>query len=165
MKTLYIVRHAKSSWKEHGTTDFDRPLNKRGERDAPHMGKVLKSVNIIPDIVYSSPAKRAITTCRIMCDELGYEEDRIIQSQSIYEAGIGNLMDIINSIPDKHNSAMLFGHNPGLTMLVNYLSNKHVDNIPTCGAVKINFDVTTWETIADRAGKIEFFEYPKKYFE
>ena len=164
MKTLYLVRHAKSSWKDNSLKDFDRPLNERGKRDAPFMGKLIREKGINPDIIISSPAKRAISTAKYFSAEFNKSKKEIIENNNIYEAGAGQLIDIINSIADNNNSAMLFGHNPGFTMLSNYLADKRIDNIPTCGVVTITFDVDSWKEIEVGTGKLIEFEYPKKYF-
>lgn len=163
MKILYIVRHAKSSWKEAGRTDFERSLNRRGMHNAPFMGNLLAEQNVKPDIILSSPAKRAITTARLISDSLGYSTDNIQEEESIYEAGIGLLVKIINNISDTNNIAMIFGHNPGLTMVTNYMCDKYIDNIPTCGIVKIELNVDSWNDVADECGEIISFDYPKKY--
>ncbi len=165
MKTLYLTRHAKSSWKELDLDDFDRPLNKRGKRDAPFMGQLLKKKNILPDVLISSPAVRAYTTARTIATEIGYPAENIMTDENIYEASSSELLDIINSIEDENRSAMLFGHNPGFTMLSNYLSGKDILNIPTCGIVKIEFEKEKWSDIEIDTGKLIWFEYPKKYFE
>jgi len=164
LKTLYIVRHAKSSWKDSGIADVDRPLNKRGNRDAPFMGNLLFQKGISPDVMFSSPANRAITTAEAFATQLNYPQESIIIDKNIYEAGIGSLLRTINNVGNENSSAMLFGHNPGLTMLSNYLSDKYIDNIPTCAVVGIYLDITKWVDAADKCGKLDIFEYPKKYF-
>ncbi|MBU1099267.1 MAG: histidine phosphatase family protein [Bacteroidetes bacterium] len=163
MKNLYIVRHAKSSWKEAGRTDFERSLNTRGLHNAPFMGRLLAEQNVKPDIILSSPAKRAITTARLFSDSLGYPLENIVEEESIYEAGINSLVKVINGIPDKYNIAMIFGHNPGLTIVTNYMCDKYIDNIPTCGIVKIELNVDSWNDVADECGKIISFDYPKRH--
>ena len=164
MKTLYIVRHAKSSWKEQGLTDFERPLNQRGLHDAPFMGKLMADKKEVPDLILSSPANRAISTAKIFRSQLHLDKKTIVEEEIIYEAGLGNLIKIINNLSETYNSVMLFGHNPGLTYLANYLGDKSIDNIPTCGIVKITFDINSWDEVSDGSGKIVFFEYPKKHF-
>jgi phosphohistidine phosphatase len=165
MKTLILVRHAKSSWKDHDLKDFDRPLNERGKRDAPFMGALIKEKGILPDVLISSPAKRAITTAGLFAKKLSIAKNEIIENEKIYEASAGELIDIINAIDDTKSSAMIFGHNPGLTMVANYLSDKRIDNIPTCGMVVITFEENSWKSIQIGSGKLIEFEYPKKYFD
>lgn len=161
MKVLYIVRHAKSSWANPMQADFDRPLNDRGKRDAPRMGKRLKERRIIPDIMLTSPAKRALSTCKRIAETTGYEKAKIKTDQKLYHADETGLLKVVQSIKDKHHSAMLFGHNPGLTDFVNEISQSNLDNIPTCGIVAVVFMVDSWKEIGFGGGKLEFFDFPK----
>jgi phosphohistidine phosphatase len=164
MKTLYLIRHAKSSWDYPELTDFERPLNKRGKRDAPYMGQLLADMKVKPELIISSPALRAYYTARIIAGRIGYPFDEIETAESIYKSDAGELIELIQLVEDEYNSLMLFGHNPALTQTSNYLSDKHLDNIPTCGIVCIEFKTETWKEIKPDNGKFVFFEYPKKYF-
>jgi phosphohistidine phosphatase len=163
MKTLYIVRHAKSSWDEINISDFDRPLNERGKRDAPRMGRRLKEKNILPNLMLSSPAKRALSTCRRIAEVLGYDTEKIKTDRSLYHASEDSLLDIIRNVKDKHTVLMIFGHNPGLTDFVNELStdDNFIDNIPTCGVVCFKFPIETWKQIDFGKGEFIFFDFPK----
>jgi phosphohistidine phosphatase len=162
MKTLYLVRHAKSSWKDSSLDDIERPLNKRGKRDAPFMGEVLKEKVAIPDVVFSSPAKRASKTAQIISELIGYQKKDILYAEEIYEASSRELVDFIKSLDNKYSSVMIFGHNPGFTMLNNFLSKKYIDNIPTCGIVALEFN-NSWKEIEKNSAKMLFFDYPKRY--
>jgi phosphohistidine phosphatase len=162
MKTLYLVRHAKSSWKDSSLDDIERPLNKRGKRDAPFMGELLKEKVVIPDVVISSPAKRASKTAQIITEQIGYSKKDIIYAEEIYEASSRELVDFIKKLEDKYNSVMIFGHNPGFTMLNNFLSKKYIDNIPTCGIVALEFN-SSWKEIEKNSAKMLFFDFPKRY--
>ncbi|OGU54559.1 MAG: phosphohistidine phosphatase [Ignavibacteria bacterium RBG_13_36_8] len=163
MKRLYLTRHAKSNWKDTGLTDFERPLNKRGKRDAPFMGKLLNEQGIKPDLIISSAAVRAVDTAKNISEKIGYRIDQIIIDKSIYEADSLHLFEIIKSLSEKYNTVMLIGHNPDLTYFANYLGDKRIDNIPTCGIVTIEFDTGSWRLVQPESGKIISFEYPKKY--
>ncbi len=163
MKTLYLNRHAKSSWSDYSLSDFDRPLNKRGKRDAPFMGEVLSKKVKPPQLIYTSPAKRAITTAIQIAKSFGYEEKKIIKNPDIYGAVVSDLMRIINRTSDEYDIIMLFGHNPTFTMAANYLSDKYIDNLPTSGFVQIDFNLDSWNDIEGNTGKLVLFEYPKKY--
>jgi phosphohistidine phosphatase len=163
MKTLYLNRHAKSSWDNPGLSDFDRPLNNRGKRDAPLMGKILSEKVNSPQVIYSSPANRAITTANQIAESFGYNKNNIIQDQKIYDAVISDIIKIINLTSDEYDTIMFFGHNPTFTMISNYLSNKYIDNLPTCGFVQINFALETWKEVEGNTGKLILFEYPKKH--
>ncbi len=164
MKTIYLVRHAKSSWSNPALSDFDRPLNKRGKRDAPFMGDLLKKLKIKPELILSSPAKRTKKTAIEVSEKLDYPLKKIIFKEEMYEASDNELLKVIQKLDEKVESVMLFAHNPGLTQLNNYLSDQYLDNIPTCGVVAIQFDCK-WNEIKKDSGKFLFFEYPKKYLE
>lgn len=162
MKTLYLLRHAKSSWKDAELSDIDRPLNKRGKEDAPKMGKRLAKLNVLPDFIISSPAKRTFRTASIIAPLLGYTEKNIKIDMRLYGANIQQILEVIQEEMDQHDSIMIVGHNPGLTQLVEYLSSIDVENIPTCGLVQINFKVDQWTQIQEGLGELTLFEYPKK---
>ena len=164
MKTLYLVRHAKSSWKNQGLTDFDRPLNKRGKRDAPFMGEVLNDKKIHTDFILTSPAKRANKTAAEIAANIGYPIKKISFDEDIYEASFTTLLEVIKKLDDKYDSVMLIGHNPGLTVLNNHISDHYIDNIPTCGIVALQSD-KNWSEIDKNSCKFLFFEHPKMYLE
>jgi len=155
-KTLYIARHAKSSWDDVSLSDFERPLNKRGKRDAPFMANILKEKGITPDLILSSPAKRAKKTAKHYHEILGGE---IQYDERIYEASLMSLIYLVQETLEKVDSVMIVGHNPGLTALNDKLSDKSIYNIPTAAVVGIVFE----DEIAPYKGKQLFFEYPKKY--
>lgn len=160
MKKLFIIRHAKSSWKDYSLDDFDRPLNKRGFLNAPLMGKYLKDKNIVPDIILSSPALRAKTTAEIIANKVKYKK-QIVYEESIYEVDINTLHNIITSLKNKYNIAFIIGHNPGLNLLVdNYVGFD--ENIPTCGVVELEIKSDSWENINSKNIKLLSFNYPKK---
>lgn len=162
MKTLYIVRHAKSSWDFPELSDYERPLNTRGLRNAPEMGKRLKLQNIKPDLVLTSPAKRALETSRIICSEIGYPENKVQRKEELYHADEDEILEVIQEVSDQHKSLMLFGHNPGLTFFVNEMTSENIYNIPTCGIVAIELEVERWQDLDFDQGKLIFFDYPKK---
>lgn len=163
MKTLYLVRHAKSSWDNPNQGDFDRPLNRRGEKAAPFMAKLMQQKSVNPDLILSSPANRALTTAEIFCETLGYPPEKIEQRIEIYEGGLNHMLRLVQQIPDSCTTAMLFGHNPTLTSFANFISGKHLENIVTCGIVRIDMKNSSWqETLLD-SGELVWYEYPKKY--
>ncbi len=164
MKRLYLVRHAKSSWSNPELRDFDRPLNKRGKRDAPFMGKLIKEKGIKPDLIITSPARRALRTAEYFADELNYPKEKIIRDEILYEAGVKDIAKIISGISNDSETIMLFGHNPGLTDFCNSVSDKYIDNIPTSAVVSLTLKTGQWSDINANTCKLEFFEYPKKYF-
>jgi phosphohistidine phosphatase len=163
MKTLYLVRHAKSSWKYPELDDFERPLNKRGRKSAPLMGTVLKKLKVAPDIIISSPANRAAMTARIIADRIDYPPEKIRYSESIYESSANVLIHFIEHIDDDVDKVMVVGHNPATTDLANYFGGKPIRNIPTCGVFCVDLDISSWAKIFEHCGKLNFFEFPKKH--
>ena len=162
MKTIYLVRHAKWYWGDQSTPDFDRPLNKRGKRDAPLMGDILNDKKIKPDLIISSPAKRAKKTAITIADKISYPKKKIVYKEELYEASINTIVKVLKKLDEKNNSVMIFGHNPGLTLFNNHISNRYIDNIPTCGVVTIETD-KKWNEIDKNSCKLLFFEHPKMY--
>jgi phosphohistidine phosphatase len=162
MKSLTIVRHAKSSWKDRGLSDRERPLNKRGNRDAPIMGQRLAAAGIRPSQIISSPAVRAWTTARIFAKELGYPTEFLQREDGLYLASLDNLLDVIATQDSGFNNLMLFGHNPGLTDLVNYLVPGLTNNLPTAGVVSVELDCDDWMLYDKPPVQLILHDYPKK---
>jgi len=166
MKTLYLVRHAKSSWDNADLSDFDRPLNKRGQKDAPRMGKRLKEKRVTPDIMITSPAERALATCKEMALTLGFAKEKIITDRRLYHADEDQILKVIKELRDsprdREEIVMLFGHNPGLTEFVNSLLTETIDNIPTCGVVAAMLHINHWKEIHFGCGEMVFFDFPKQ---
>jgi phosphohistidine phosphatase len=162
MKTLVIVRHAKSSWDDAGLSDHQRPLSKRGLRDAPMMGARLAEWGPPVDRVISSSAARALATAELVTEEMGLPWDEIQIEDALYHASEEEMIDIINEQDDYVDGLMLFGHNPGMTYLVNDLSNLDLDNLPTCGVVVLQFEVDSWSEIGDQIASAAEFDFPKK---
>ena len=163
MKKLYIIRHAKSSWKDTTLDDFDRPLNKRGKLNAPFMGTKLKERGIVPDIMISSSAFRAKNTAEIIAKKVKYSK-KIIFKKEIYDVGESAIRKILKKLDDEKSVVFLFGHNPDLNML----AERYVgfdENIPTCGIVEIEFDCKRWKDISSLNAKFISFDYPKRYKE
>jgi len=160
---LYIVRHAKSSWDNMDISDFDRPLNDRGLKDAPHMGKRLKERGVHPDLMISSPAVRALTTCSALAIALGYPEDKIKTDKRLYHAAEDKLLTVIKECRNAQDPRVILvvGHNPGLTEFANRLLDDSIDNIPTCGIVAGELNIESWDDLAWGCGEREFFETPK----
>lgn len=161
MKTLYFCRHAKSDWST-ALPDHERPLNDRGEKSAPLMLDVWKRLDPIPELWVSSSAKRALQTAQIMASEFsGNVEMRV--EHKLYHAGVSEWLDVIHGLPADRDDCALFGHNPGITHVVNLLTSSDISNIPTCGLVKITFELDEWRLISQNTGVLNWFEYPKKY--
>ena len=163
MKKLFLLRHAKSSWSNPELDDFERPLNKRGHRDIPVMAKTITELKINPDFILSSPALRAAYTARNIAQMTGVPEELLQYHNLIYDASTSVLLNIVRNIDDKINCLLLVGHNPGLTSLANYLSDKRVENIPTCGLYGMELNILTWQKTSEKSAEYLLFEYPKKY--
>ena len=165
MLTLFLIRHAKSSWNIPGIDDFDRPLNDRGERNAPFMGKQLAVRNEKPGVLLSSPANRAFSTAKHIARELGYDQNDIVKKNELYHAGVHTWLKVVNELDPEQDSVMIFGHNDGITEFANYLTRAYIDHIPTCGIVKIRFDFDDWKMVSEGTGELVYFDYPKRYKE
>lgn len=162
MKHLFLCRHAKSSWSDTTLADIDRPLNKRGRRDAPLMGIRLAMLGVKPDAIVSSPARRAHKTARHLAGSLGLSRKRVMVIDEIYEASPEILLAIIRSFSNKVGQAVMVGHNSEITALANELGGLGIDNIPTCGVVALDFAVGSWHDVMKSKGVQIFFEYPRK---
>ncbi len=161
MKTLYLVRHAKSSWNNANLSDHDRPLNDRGEQDAPRMGKRLRKRKPQPAIIISSSAVRAETTATLLAETIGYPISDLIIDARLYGAEPNDVVSIIHELDDGIDCAMLVGHNPTFTELINTLSGSQIQNVPTCGMAVLKFQTNTWSKIGRDKGELLDFDYPK----
>lgn len=162
MHLLTLVRHAKSSWDHPTIDDFERPLNERGQRDAPRMAERVKRALGVPDRLVSSPAVRAITTARVFAETFGLAPTEVDEQARIYEASAESLLDIVRLFDNRHRHVMLFGHNPGLTELAHLLARCSFDDLPTCAAVQVGFDVALWSDVDEGGGTQRFYAFPKQ---
>ena len=164
MKTLYLLRHAKSSWKFEDLNDHDRPLAKRGRTDAPLIGQELCERKIKLDLIISSSAVRALSTATIVAKELDFDPEKIAVQEEIYRIDASSLLHFAQALPDEYSQVMLVGHNPTFTELANMLvPDKSIANIPTAGVVGISFDCSYWGQISSDNAKLLFFDFPKNY--
>ena len=162
MKTLLLVRHAKSSWKDRSLTDHLRPLNKRGRRDAPVIGRRLAERGVEVELMISSSAARAMATAEAIAEEIEYPWDEIVEEDRLYEADTEQILSVLEEQDNWIDSLMLVGHNPGLTALASYLSRSNIGNVPTAGVVDLRYDADTWTGIAALRPSRVVFDYPKK---
>jgi phosphohistidine phosphatase len=160
-KELLLVRHAKSSWDDPYLDDHDRPLNERGLRNAPEMGKRLQGLSIRPEVWISSTALRAMTTAEILAEQVGFPQDQIQRSTDLYHASATDLQEFIAGLDDAIGFAVLFGHNPGITSLVANLYGLTIDNIPTCGVVHLQFIEADWKAASSELPARATFDFPK----
>lgn len=161
MKTIYIVRHAKSSWDDLSLSDHDRPLLPVGVKRTQRVAKFLKSKNVRPGLLLSSSAVRALATARIIAGGIGYPPDKIKVEPRLYEASADTILAELCALPDEVESVMIFGHNPTLTVFVNLYLKRSIDNLPTSGVVAVGFKADKWENIAGVYFKVNFAVFPK----
>ena len=160
-KKLYLIRHAKSSWKEAQIADIDRPLKGRGVRDAYNSSQWLAQQDAFPDLMLSSPATRALHTALIFAKNLDYAYRDIQIEEGIYEASTAQLGQIVKQLDDRYQRVFLFGHNPTITQFVNSCIDHRIDNVPTTGIACLKFELEKWASIGKEA-ELVFFDYPKR---
>jgi phosphohistidine phosphatase len=164
LKRLTLVRHAKSDWSLPGQADWDRPLNKRGQRDAPEMARRLRSRRLKPDLILSSPAVRALSTATVMARELKVPAAHVMQDERLYLSSPADLLAVIRERGGEARHVMVLGHNPGLTECANRLSaGDHIDNLPTCGVFTAQFAIKAWHDLDWGGGQEAEFDYPKHH--
>jgi phosphohistidine phosphatase len=162
MKTLTLLRHAKSSWSDASLRDSERPLNGRGHRDAPIMAERIKDAGIRPSLILSSPAVRAWTTAKAIAHEIGYPIEFLQREDRLYHASVRSLLGVISDQDTGFNNLMIVGHNPGLTDFANYLIPDLTDNIPTCGVVSFEIHRDDWFLDGDAETSLMIYDYPKR---
>ncbi len=162
MKTLYLVRHAKSSWNNATMSDHARPLNDRGKRDAPEMGKRLRQRKPQPTIIICSSAVRAETTATILAEAIDYPIVNLNIDERLYGAEATDVIAIIHELDNATDCAMLVGHNPTFTHVINALSGSQMEEVPTCSMAILRFSTDTWSKIDQVQGELLDFDYPKK---
>ncbi len=162
MKTLTLVRHAKSSWSDAHLSDRKRPLNKRGKRDAPAMGKRIARHGIRPSLIISSPAKRAWSTAKLIAAEIAYPIEFLQREDSLYLASLDEILGVIVAQDNRFNNMMIVGHNPGMTDFANFLSPGLTNNLPTAGVVSVQIDQDDWNLYEQPTTELLVYDYPKK---
>jgi phosphohistidine phosphatase len=150
MKTLLVLRHAKSSWREAELADHDRPLNKRGKRDAPRMGELLRAEGLLPDLILTSSARRALTTAELVAEASGYDGE-IQVSRDLYAAGPEEFIDALCALPDELETVMVVGHNPGLEELVEALTEES-SAMPTAALAQVELKIERWVDLQEEEG-------------
>jgi len=160
-KTLYLVRHAKSSWGEQGLADRQRPLNKRGGSDCQEMGSRLYRRGWIPDLIVSSPALRAVTTARCIARQLQYPEADIVEEEAMYCSGTDALNTVLQRLDERFSAVTLVGHNPDMTGLVNLLCGPAIDDMPTCAIAVVRLNIEYWLEAGTSDGELAAYDFPK----
>ncbi len=161
MKTLILVRHAKSDWSADGLPDFDRPLNERGKRDAPLMAARLAEKIKKVDVIVASPAKRAAKTAKIFAEQFGISKEDILYKDELYLPAPAVFYTVIEKLDDRFEQVLLFSHNNGITDFANELSNARIDNIPTCGIFAVQIATDSWTDFRQAKKTFLFVDYPK----
>jgi phosphohistidine phosphatase len=160
MKTLLLLRHAKSSWKDASLDDFDRPLNGRGLKAAPQMGKFMRKQKVEPDLLLSSPAERARRTAALIVEAAKLTAP-LRYDDRIYEASVTRLLEVVSQIEEVANVVLLVGHNPGLEGLLEYLTGEP-ERMPTAALAQISLDIEKWSKVRERSGRLEWLVKPKE---
>ena len=159
MKKIIFIRHAKSDWSSPELSDFDRPLNKRGLRDAPDMGMRLQ--NTKPDIILLSNAKRTRQTIDLIIENAGWTDIRRVEKDIFYLASESVYLNEISASDNQLNTLVICAHNPGITSVINSLSGENITNVPTCGLAIITFELDEWSAISSNSGSLAHFDFPK----
>jgi len=165
-RTLVLIRHAKSDWNIPGQPDFERTLNERGKKDAPVMGQRLLQQQIIPDLILSSSAKRAMKTAKLIAKEVGYDKDNIQYIDKLYHAPPAVFESVIkeSNINDDVQTLFMVAHNPGITQFVFDLAHElPLADMPTCAIAGITFEAEHWHEFPDAIFKLSYFDYPKNH--
>ncbi|RAU84025.1 SixA phosphatase family protein [Pontibacter arcticus] len=163
MKTLYILRHAKSSWDFNELSDHDRPLNKRGRTDAAIMGQELASRDVNPEIIISSTAVRALSTATLISKELGFNPQDILLRERVYGASKEDLLEVVQEVATEVQTVMLVGHNETISEFANSLSPEPLAAMPTAGVIALEFNCDSWYEISRDNARLLFFDFPKNY--
>lgn len=161
-KLLVLIRHAKSSWSNQELSDYDRPLNKRGKRDAPFMGEQLRKRHLTPGLFLSSSAKRAKKTAKHVAGAINYPLDKIVFRRDLYLADEDTIFEVISKVDENVDVLFLVGHNYGLTDIAESLSGVDIENVPTAGIVGLEIG-ESWKHLRYGKAKLKFFDYPKKF--
>ena len=159
-KKLIIVRHSKSSWKDLSLDDFNRPLNKRGKEDGPIISNYLsKKINFI-DFLHSSSSVRTFETSKFFTERIKF--GKVKYDDSLYHSSSGSILNLIKNYSNEYSSVMLIAHNPGLTHLINQITNISLDNLPTTGLAEIHFSCNKWNEISSKNSNLIDLKFPKQ---
>jgi phosphohistidine phosphatase len=159
-RTIYLIRHAASTWSETIGDDIARILTEEGKLQAEAMGTVLAENNIKPDLMLASPATRAKTTAEIIAAAVGYAADQVEEDSTIYQATARKLLEVINAQDDRYTSLALVGHNPAISRIVAYLTQYSLENMPPAGMACLEFEQESWAFVSMATGTFKWFEAP-----
>jgi phosphohistidine phosphatase len=161
MKKLTLIRHAKSDWNSGVASDFDRPLNRRGNKAAPMMAARIRERKRIPDLLVSSPAQRAVETAELLAHELDLQQEQIIYQRDIYAATPATLVEMIHQLPGAEHIALI-GHNPGLSEMGLWLCPQAPEWLPTCAVLELELAADDWSAVSANCATLLYYDYPKK---
>ncbi len=161
-RKLYIIRHGKSSWDNEGLNDIDRPLNERGIRSAELMAKRLMGKGLVPELIYSSPANRALSTALIMKRIWGLDPSVLHIHDALYLAYVSEIGEVVERAPEKMASLAIFGHNPAFTLYANQFLDKPLENLPTAGVVVLSLESESWRKIGRKHVRDSYVDIPKR---
>lgn len=163
-RSLYLIRHAKSSHKDDSLADFDRPLNDRGKGDAKLMGEMLFERGIVLDKMLISPSKRTKSTAKRLAKELHFEKDSIVLDTNLYRCKTQALLAAIRNLDVQYKQVAIVGHNPSIIQIANHFQKDTIfTDVPTCGIIAIDFESTGWKYLGNKEGKYAFFDCPKRH--
>ena len=161
MKTIYLIRHAKSSWENHNLSDFERPLNKRGMNDTEKIGQKLNQLNFNPEKIIASTSARTTATIQLLCEHTNYNFKNVAFNSTLYHPSRENFMQILEDLPDELESVALVSHNYGISEFADYLTENFMEAMPTCAVVCIELEIDSWKEIVRGLGAKKWYIYPK----
>ena len=147
MKSIYLIRHADSNWNNPDYSDFDRPLSEKGFKDIPVMANKLAELGFNPELIVCSPALRTTTTAELLLKSASY-----LFESSIYEASLDDLIQLVNVLPNEYQEIALIGHNPGISLLSDYLTDNYMTNMSPCSVIKIELEIDNWNEVVQGIG-------------
>ncbi|MBL1232313.1 MAG: histidine phosphatase family protein [Flavobacteriales bacterium] len=161
MKTIYLIRHAKSSWENHRLSDFERPLNTRGINDTEIIGKELNKLNFNPEKIIASTSVRTTATIQLLCEHINYNFKHVIFNSKLYHPSKENFIRVLEDLPDELESVALVSHNYGISEFADYLTENFMEAMPTCAVVCIALEIDSWKEIVKGLGTTKWYIYPK----
>lgn len=162
LRRLYIIRHAKSSWDHHGLEDIDRPLASRGIRNAKDMAGRLLKAGLIPQVLFTSPANRALNTALLMSSKWKLDPEQLQVHELLYDAYVSDIQKVVSRAPSHISDLAIYGHNPAFTAYANIFLDFQLDNLPTAGVVVVSLESDSWEDIGSHHVKETHLDYPKR---
>lgn len=161
MKTINLIRHAKSSWDNIELTDFERPLNKRGINDAKKIGIRLNQLGFNPDLILASSSIRTTETIQLLCEHIPYHFNKVVLTSTLYHPSKKNFIQLIEGLSDELKNVALVSHNYGISEFADYLTEEFQETMPTCAAISVELEIDSWKEIVRGLGVKKWYIYPK----